>query len=287
MEGTYVPSTADGLQNQAGRAEPSTETEFVNSIGMKFARIPAGEFIMGLPNEGNQSPYPQEAPAHKVRITRPYMFGVHEVTQKQFEVVMGYNPSSHVPDGEEKHAIRTKDTSHHPVENVTWYEAIEFCEKLGTMGEERAGGRKYRLPTEAEWEHAARAGRTTAFPFTSQWDDGDKSGIIGGKNWKEVIYLDPVGSYPANDFGVHDMCGSVFEWTNDWFGLDYYSRSPVDDPQGPEMGYLKVVRGWYWVFTGPSCVANAATPPWKKSPYIGFRVVAVTQQATETSSVAD
>ena len=73
--------------------------------------------------------------------------------------------------------------------------------------------------------------------------------------------------------GVHDMCGSVFEWVNDWLTLDYYSRSPREDPQGPETGYVRVVRGWYWLFTGPACVANMSPPPWSRSPYVGFRVV--------------
>ena len=187
--------------------------------------------------------------------------------------MMGYNPSWHVPGGRAGHEIQVEDTSQLPVEYVSWYEAAEFCDKMTKLPEERSASRRYRLPTEAEWERAARAGSTTPYPFASTWVDGDDSGIIGGKNWQEVIYLAAVGSYPPNRFRVHDMCGSVFEWTNDWFGLDYYSRSPTDDPKGPDVGYLKVVRGWYWVFTGPACVANPTTPPWGKSPYVGFRVV--------------
>ena len=139
--------------------------------------------------------------------------------------------------------------------------------------QQRSTSDKLSLPLAVPQEYAARASRETPYPFSSQWDADDTSGAIGGKDWKDRIPLEPIGSYPPNAFSVHDMCGSVFEWTGDWFGLDYYSRSPLDDPTGPEIGYLRVVRGWYWLFTGPCCVANMTTPPWLKSPYIGFRVV--------------
>ncbi len=275
LDGTFAASAgaADSPATANPRHDSVAETRVVNSIGMEFIRIPAGEFMMGLPNEENTAAYPEEAPAHPVRITRPFLLGVHEVTQDQFQKVMGYNPSWHAPNGEGSHEIVSEDTARHPVENVTWYESVEFCTKLAGLSEETAAGRRYRLPTEAEWEYAARAGRTSPYPFTNAWLEGDQTGIISGKAWKKEIPIEPVGSYPANDFGVHDMCGSVFEWTNDWFGLDYYRRSPRDDPQGPETGYLRVMRGWYWLFTGPACVSNMSPPPWRKNPYVGFRVV--------------
>lgn len=272
LRGAFAASRDDvSGHNRQPPPIASTGRQVTNSLGMHFARIPAGEFMMGLANLGNEAPYPKkDAPAHRVRITRPFFLGVHEVTRGQFSAVMGRAPNG---PGKRDSDEPGEATSNHPVTSVTWYEAAEFCDKLAQLDDERAAGRRYRLPTEAEWEYAARAGRATAYPFVSEWVEGDTTGIIAGKAWKAVIPIEPVGAYPPNAFGLHDMCGNVFEWTNDWFGLDYYAHSPTDDPQGPESGYLRVVRGWYWLFTGPACVANMSPPPWRKNPYIGFRVV--------------
>jgi len=275
LAGTFAPSRSEATPgaSRLAAAGAVAEPQLVNSIGMPFIRIPAGEFTMGLPNAGNTAPYPKEAPAHPVRITRPFFLGTVEVTQGAFETVMGYHPSRQVAEDVDDGQTVAADRSRDPVTSVSWYEAAEFCEKLARRAEERAAGRRYRLPTEAEWEYAARAGRTTPYPFVSAWVEGDTSGIIAGKAWKARIPIEPVGSYPPNAFGVHDMCGSVFEWTHDWLGLDTYEHAPRDDPQGPGTGYLRVVRGWYWLFTGPACVVNMSPPPWRRNPFIGFRVV--------------
>jgi formylglycine-generating enzyme required for sulfatase activity len=249
------------LETMQPEANGDTPTEITNSLGMAFREIPAGEFIMGLPNRNNASPFPSTAPPHSVRISKPFTLGIHEVTVSQFNAIMG------------NHHGDTVDNDL-PVTNVTWYDAHEFCRLLSLRPEEKAAGRSYRLPTEAEWEYASRAGSMSPFAFSKEWTaESDASGIIGGKDWKEEIPIVPVGSYAPNAFGIHDMCGSVFEWTNDWYRIDYYARSPLLDPPGPAHGYLRVVRGWYWLFTGPACVANPSTEPWNSSPYIGFRVV--------------
>ena len=245
-----------------------------NSLGMQFVCIPAGTFMMGQPNAGGEQGSLEDSPEHKVRITRSYLLGIHEVTQQQYEQVMGQTPSWHAPTGGGAERIAAEWTPDFPVEDVTWYEAVEFCELLSQLPEEISAGRRYRLPTEAEWEYACRAGQTTAYALNARWDDNDQSGIIASKSVeRKDLVPDRIGSYPPNPIGVYDMCGNVFEWTSDWYGRDYYARSPVDDPQGPDRGYLKVLRGWYWIFTGPACKDLLATSPWIKSRFVGFRVV--------------
>jgi prepilin-type processing-associated H-X9-DG protein len=251
--------------------------KLTNSFGMNFQLVPPGEFVMGVPDKDSSSPRPYDAPEHKVRITQGFYLDKCEVTQRQFKAVMGYNPSHHVNSSNDVNRLPLplpKDTGEFPVENVTWYEADEFCRRLSEMANERASGRRYRLPTEAEWEYACRAGKRGPQAFEPSRIPGDESGITAGKEWIDPPQVpSPVGSFPPNDFGLHDMCGNVHEWCNDWFGKNYYASSPVDDPQGPKQGYLRVIRGWYWIFTGPFCVTNVTAEPWRKSPYVGFRVV--------------
>ena len=267
---------ADESSTTSAIEQQNLRSRFENSLGMNFVSLPSGSFLMGVRSLGMVGPHPKEAVAHKVTITKPFYIGVHEVTQWQFTKVMGKNPSWHAIGGLQEKSIAGKDTSNYPVENVTWYEAHEFCQKLSSLPEEQMAGRSYRLPTEAEWEYSCRSGSSEAYRFNPEWLDDDASGEIAGKNWIEPpIPTSPVGSYPANDFGLHDMRGNVYEWCNDWFSLDYYSLSPIENPQGPSQGYLRVVRGWDWLFTGPACVLNISLPPWKSSPFIGFRVVCV------------
>lgn len=252
------------------RSSPLTDksaSTIDNSLGMKFALIPSGEFTMGIPDLGNDSDLPAECPAHQVRITRPFYLGVCEVTQAQYAAVMSQNPSWHVHE--------TEDRSTFPVENVTWDEAVQFCKSLSQLDEERSSGREYRLPTEAEWEYACRDGRSEAYVWRGKRHDKDGSGENAGFN--PPLPLTSVGSYPPNQFGLHDMRGNVSEWTADWFDRDYYARSPINDPQGPSFGYLKVVRGGDWTFVGETCRINyPMSPPWTSSRFIGFRVVCKT-----------
>jgi formylglycine-generating enzyme required for sulfatase activity len=234
------------------------ERPFVNSAGMRFIVVPAGEYTMGVPDTGHGSP-PAECPAHRVRITRAFLMGACEVTRAEFRKAMGEGSSEELDE-------------RLPMVGVTWREAAEFCRRLSARPEERSAGRHYRLPTEAEWEYACRAGRDEPYEWSQYRSADDESGDAAGIT--PPLPLAPVGSYPPNAFGLHDMRGNAWEWTADWFDRDYYLRSPRDDPRGPSSGYLKVVRGGDWRFVGELChIDYPMLPPWKANPAVGFRVV--------------
>lgn len=261
LKWTGSTSSAEDLPRGASEnAEMMT-----NSLGMEFSRLPAGEFMMGVPDAGNDHDTPPETPAHQVMITSPFYMAAQEVTQEVFQRVMGENPSWHQPP-----RMTNEWTLRFPVENVTWHQAVRFCERLSDLTEEQTAGRQYRLPTEAEWEYACRAGSSTPYLRQAARDSGEAAGINSG------LSVTQVGMYPPNPFRLHDMRGNVWEWTNDWFDRDYYKRSPVKDPAGPADGYVKVVRGGDWIFVGEGCFINyPPLPPWKASKFIGFRVVCV------------
>lgn len=234
-----------------------------NSIGMKFVLIPAGEFEMGVPDQQNAHELPPECPQHTVRLSHPYYLGIHEVTQSQYLKVME-NPPTNKPDLDPFSPI--------PVVGVTWHEADEFCHKLSLLPEEQAARRRYRLPTESEWEFACRSGSRSPYQWISQRQSNDDSGEAAGIS--PPLSLSPVGTYRPNAFGLFDMRGNAWEWCADWFDRNYYSRSPATNPQGPESGHFKVIRGSDWTFIGEGCKLSYATmPAWKSNPFVGFRVV--------------
>ncbi|GJL77360.1 MAG: hypothetical protein NPINA01_03490 [Nitrospinaceae bacterium] len=203
-----------------------------------------------------ESWFQDEEPAHAVRLDGFYI-DTHEVTQKQFQSVMGDNPSDY----------KGPDL---PVERVNWHEAAEYCKRVGK-----------RLPTEAEWEWAARGGKRTAFP----WGDEAESGKANfcdqqcSKRWKEKQFDDgyrhtaPVGSFPANGYGVFDMAGNVYEWVADWYAEDYYSKSPRDNPKGPESGNRKLIRGGSWInySTGIRPADRTEAKTKARLNFVGFR----------------
>jgi formylglycine-generating enzyme required for sulfatase activity len=196
-----------------------------NSIGMQFVLIPPGEFVMGSPATGSATNIPELQ--HLVRMTKPFHLGVHEVTQGQYERVMQVNPGEF------------KDPQN-PVDQVSWLDAVGFCDSLSALAEEQAAGRRYRLPTEAEWEYACRAWSTSRYSF------GESDSLLGDYAWHvENAGLSPhaVGQKLANAWGLFDMHGNVWEWCADWYGPDYYAHSPQDDPTGPEGGTHRVCRG--------------------------------------------
>jgi formylglycine-generating enzyme required for sulfatase activity len=197
---------------------------FTNSIGMKFVLIPAGEFTMGSP-ENEQNRFRDEGPQHKVKITKPFYMQTTEVTQAQWKAVMGSNPSY----------FKGDDL---PVEQVSWDDAQEFIKKLSTKE-----GVKYRLPTEAEWEYAYRAGSTTKYCFG---DDESKLGEYAWYGENSDSKTHPVGSKKPNAWGLYDMHGNVWEWCQDQYDGDYYRNSPAEDPQGPANGEDRVLRGGRW-----------------------------------------
>ena len=263
---------ADGIPTSSSDAREEPETTVINSLGMKLVVIPAGEFVMGVPDIGNGGDPPPECPAHKVSISRAFLLGQHEVTQSQFHRIMERNPSHHTPE-----VAGVAETAEFPVENVSWNDAVDFCRRLTAMPEEIAAHRSYRLPTEAEWEYACRSGKSQPYQWHFVRPVGDDSGENSGI--EPSLPITRVGSYRANAFDLYDMRGNIWEWTADWFDRSYYSRSPAKDPQGPVDGFIKVVRGGDWTFVGEICRINfPMMSPWKSSPYVGFRVVCELRQ---------
>ncbi len=244
------------------RPSSGTPKEITNTIGMKLKLIPAGEFLMGSP-ESEESRNSDEK-QHRVRITKPFYLGVYEVTQSEYEKVMGENPS------DSKGATR-------PVEMVSWNDAVEFCKKLSAKE-----GRTYRLPTEAEWEYACRAGTTTPFNFGSVLNgkqancDGDHPYGTETKG-PDLGKTTTAGSYAPNTWGLYDMHGNVCEWCGDRYDSDYYEKSPTDDPTGPATGSCRVHRGGSWNYRPRLCRSafrSRLTPDFR-SHYLGFRVALV------------
>jgi formylglycine-generating enzyme required for sulfatase activity/serine/threonine protein kinase len=244
-------------------ADPVEEwpRELTNSIGMKLVRIPAGRFSMGsLPDEANRDQ--DEGPRHEVEITRPFYLGAFEVTQSEYEAVMGKNPSWFSPVGGGRDLVQGRDTTRFPVEMVSWEDAAGFCTELSARPKEKRAGRKYRLPTEAEWEYACRGGA----PAYSVFHLGDSLGAAqanfdasrpygGGQNGEESKQTCRVGLYPANRFGLYDLHGNVREWCSDWYDHRYYEYSAKKDPECPKNTGRRVLRGGSWRATGVQCRA--------------------------------
>lgn len=208
----------------------------VNGIGMKLELIPKGAFTMGSPID--EIGRGDDETLHHVVITRGYYLGTTPVTQGQFEAVMGVNPS-HFRDS----SIRRTDTCDHPVECVNWNDAMEFCKQLSEIPTEKQAGRSYRLPTEAEWEHACRAGSATAFSF------GDEADGLGDYAWYQqnaAKQTHPVGLKKPNKWGIYDMHGNVWEWCSDPY--DGYPDVEIIDPgKNVEFGWDRyVLRGGSW-----------------------------------------
>lgn len=265
----------------AGRgSEPvcGASSAVVNSIGMKLIEIPAGEFEMGAPESEAES-RADERPLHRIRISRPFFLGVHEVTQQEYKHVMGSNPSYFSREGEGRRKVEGIDTRAFPVENVSWEDGIAFCKKLSELPEEQKAGRVYRLPTEAEWQYACRAGTTTAFHYGRALGAGDANinGNFPYGGAPRGVFLGRtavVGSYRPNAFGLHDMHGNVAELTADWYGRSYFKDSPAIDPPGPEAGADRVVCGGSWGTDAARCRAafRRSNAPSGKASYFGFRV---------------
>jgi formylglycine-generating enzyme required for sulfatase activity/serine/threonine protein kinase len=258
----YLPTAGEiaAKNNQRLWAERmKTPVISTNSLGMKLALVPPGEFAMGSP-VSEQRRWGNEQ-QHRVRITKPFYLGVYEVTQSEFERVMGRNPSKFSNNRDPAEAATGVDTSRNPVERVSWYDSIEFCNKLSekegrrpnyriadverdTEGWIKAanvsieGGGGYRLPTEAQWEYACRAGTTTPFNFGTA-NNGTECNCNGEMPYgteergPALGRTVPVGSYRPNAFGLYDMHGNVWERCWDIFEGDYYKHSPDSDPVGP------------------------------------------------------
>jgi formylglycine-generating enzyme required for sulfatase activity len=222
-----------------------------NSIDMEFELIQPGEFQMGAP-DGDKD----EQPVHTVRISKPFYLGKYEVTQAQWQAVMGNNPSAFTGDPTR------------PVENVSWEDVQEFIRRLNT----KEGGATYRLPTEAEWEYAARAGTTTAYSF------GNDKSQLSQYAWYEDTsgrQTHPVGKLKPNAWGLYDMHGNVWEWVQDWYGP--YAAGAAVDPAGPSSGSSRVYRGGSWRSGAGRCrsACRGYWPPGRRFDYLGFRLLRI------------
>ncbi len=224
------------------------KNEVTNSIGMRFVLVRAGSFRMGSPL-GEDGRFLNE-PLHDVTITKDFYLGKYEVTQREWRAVMGNNPS------------RFAGCDDCPVENVSWNDATEFVTELNQL--ERINA--YRLPTEAEWEYAARAGT----------DGARYHSAIGAVAWyarNSDARTHPVGGKTPNAWGLHDMLGNVWEWVQDWYGS--YPSGAATDPRGPATGSGRVLRGGSWSNHpryGRSAYRYGVSPGYRYS-YLGFRVL--------------
>ena len=269
-----------------------------NSLGMKFVLVPAGEFVMGSeePIDTLALDFPQyerrrfeaisdEAPAHKVRITRAFYMGQHEVTVGQFKrflAASGYTPESIADEtggygynrqydpatSARGDAFEGRDRKYtwsnpgfeqgdaHPVVNVTWNDAVAMAHWLSATE-----GTTYRLPTEAEWEYACRGGMRTRYQggndprsLLKSANVFDTDAAVNWPRWQQLAlpgsdgfaFTAPVGSFEPNAFGLYDMHGNAWEWVADWYDEHYYAHSPQNDPQGPADGSVRVRRGGSW-----------------------------------------
>ena len=273
---TQFPLTAEAAKTSQQRwaSYLRDPVEKTNSIGMSFVLIPPGKFTMGSPPTEKDRLADREAQVD-VTLTQPFWLGKYEVTQAEYQQVIGQNPS--------KFKIVTGyDTSRFPVEQVSWTEATEYCRKL--TEQERAAGRlpagwEYRLPTEAQWEYACRAGTTTATAFgdslSSQQANFDgKRPYNGAELGPKLDRTTTVGSYPANAWGLHDMHGNVWEFCQDWFG----NKLPGGiDPLVTQSAAYRVLRGgsWFYGATGCQSAIRDRNAPYSNNSYQGFRVALV------------
>ncbi len=246
-------------QHQANWAEYlGLPGEFRSSIGMDFVLIPPGEFLMGSTDSYGTSRSGEER-QHQVRLTKPFYLGAYEVTQGEYEQVMGDNPS------------QFKGDRHLPVESVSWEEAMEFCRRLSALSEGQSAGWLYRLPTEAEWEYACRAGTTAIYSFS------DSATSLGDYAWysgNSIRKTHPVGQKKPDVWGLYDMHGNVSEWCTDWWDADNYASSSVNDSVGLDAGSARVYRGGSWSSTARGCRSahrGGALPAYRGDD-LGFRL---------------
>jgi formylglycine-generating enzyme required for sulfatase activity len=259
---------AGKTQTEKEAVKAKADEGITNSIGMKLVLISKGTFMMGSPEseevryEDVEGRYEDEV-QHEVTLTKDFYLGVTEVTQAQYEKVMGENPSYFQGDKVQG------ESSNHPVEQVSWEDAVEFCKRLSDLPEEKKAGRVYRLPTEAEWEYACRAGRKTAYGF------GGNSQSLSDYAWfreNSGRQTHPVGEKKPNAWGLYDMHGNVWEWCSDWFSD--YPEKPVIDPAGVKEGSYRVGRGGCWYGRAFFCRSAHRYKdfPSSRNEYFGLRV---------------
>lgn len=297
------------------------EVEIANSIGMELTLIPAGEFEMGSLEtkeetaafaarlgypESKGEMYRDEHPKHRVVLTKPYYLGTHEVRRGEFQKFVeetGYRTEAEADgkgglgyDGTAGTIVQRPEffwrnpgweqTDEHPVVNVSWKDAVKFCEWMS----EREGAR-YRLPSEAEWEYASRAGTTGRIVTGDDPKDLEGAANVGDRAYRRVPgferafggfafddgagFTAAVGSYRKNPFGICDLHGNVWEWCGDWYDAGYYGNSPLENPTGPTEGEYRVYRGGGWLNDAVGCRTSrrGGPSPVERCNRLGFRVV--------------
>ncbi len=317
-----------GMFFGSGRVH-AQDRDFTNSLKMKFSLIPAGEFQMGVEGDLTDTlnafhyvsriEIEDEAAQHKVRITAPFYMGVCEVRLREF--LMFYHAAKYRLEaerdgkpswGRNASGVLVESTTYrpwntgwemtqeHPAVYVSWNDAVAFCEWLS-----QKEGRKYRLPTEAEWEYACRAGASTRYWCGDDPETLTRYANVADQDLKQkfpnsvfaqasefpkvageipfpyinrrdgYVYSAPVGRFAPNPFGLHDMHGNVWEWCSDWYGEHYYDQSPGNDPQGPATGTQRVIRGggWHSVPSEVRCASRSSDQPDGRDYLVGFRVV--------------
>jgi formylglycine-generating enzyme required for sulfatase activity len=270
------------LDLAGGKAAPELITTRVGQIKLK--QIPAGTFLMGSPG-GDDQAVANEKPQHRVRISKPFYLGVYEVTQAQYEAVMGNNPSWSSASGAGKEHVMGQSTDRHPVESVSWLDAVQFCNKLSEKEGRKPfyeidgkdvrvpdwNGPGYRLPTEAEWEYACRANAPTRYSFGDDWRELEQYGwYLMDLGQKASTYA--VGQKRPNGFGLFDMYGNVWEWCWDWYDQGYYERSPTDNPTGQVAASDRVIRGGSWNYHGAGSAGRDRKTPETRDLDVGFRL---------------
>ena len=236
--------------NDSGKMPDTT----INIIGMELVLIPSGSFRMGGDKKLEQAE-DHETPRHFVKISKAFFMGKYEVTQAQWSEMMNNNPSEFKDDKR-------------PVERVSWNDVQVFIQKLNTKEETN----KYRLPTEAEWEYASRAGSESSYGFASN------ANILSQYAWYRKNSADethPVGQLKPNAWRLHDMHGNVHEWCQDWFDRKYYSQSSSNAPLGSSSGLAKVLRGGDWGSEDwyCRCASRSLSSPNRRSNRLGFRLI--------------
>lgn len=281
------PALTTGTGSIARRPDSRPRTieparNITNRIGMKLVLISAGSFQMGSPDGEGEA---DEHPRHEVRISRPFYLSIHEMTQGQYLAVTGNNPSWFSAKGSGKESVKTMSTDEHPVETVSWYDAVRFSnllsEKEGltpfyTVAEPKVqvrdwNGPGYRLPTETEWEYACRAGSQMRYSF------GDDAAELPRHAWFGTAFgkvTHPVGQKLANAWGLYDMHGNVWEWCWDWYAADSYKKTTHVDVKGPESANFRVRRGGSFSDLPPDLRSAVRTRlgPAIRSRFVGFRL---------------